>query len=174
MTFIFYALMGGKEIQIMVYGYARVSTKGQAKDGNSLEAQEKSLRDAGAKEIYMDVFTGTKSNRPELNRLLKVMREGDTLVITKSDRIARSAIQGIKLIQSLLDHGITVYVLNMGLMDGILTLCLVMIRSAPLHFLSWLRNRSTSMRAFSSCFSSFVTLSLPSAGLPSFRKGESL
>ena len=36
----------------MIYGYARVSTKGQAKDGNSLEAQEKALRDAGA-----DIFT---------------------------------------------------------------------------------------------------------------------
>lgn len=101
----------------MVYGYARVSTKGQAKDGNSLEAQERSLRDAGAKEIYTDVFTGTKSNRPELNRLLKVMQKGDILVITKLDRIARSAIQGIGLIQSLLDRGITVHVLNMGLMD---------------------------------------------------------
>lgn len=36
MTFIFYALMGRKEIQMMVYGYARVSTKGQAKDRNSV------------------------------------------------------------------------------------------------------------------------------------------
>ena len=48
----------------MIYGYARVSTKGQAKDGNSLEAQEKALRDAGAMEIYTDAFTGTKTHRP--------------------------------------------------------------------------------------------------------------
>ena len=100
------------------YGYARVSTKGQAKDGNSLESQEKVLRSAGAKKIYMDAFTGTKSSRPELDKLMKALRDGDTLVVTKLDRIARSATQGIELIQSLLDRGITVHVLNMGLMDN--------------------------------------------------------
>ena len=49
----------------MKYGYARVSTKGQAKDGNRLEHQEHALKDAGAEVIYMDAFTGTKSHRPE-------------------------------------------------------------------------------------------------------------
>ncbi|MBQ4059798.1 MAG: recombinase family protein [Lachnospiraceae bacterium] len=102
----------------MIYGYARVSTKGQAKDGNSLEAQEIALRSAGATEIYADAFTGTKANRPELDKLLAVMRSGDTMVVTKLDRIARSATQGIALIQSLLDRGIVVHVLNMGLMDN--------------------------------------------------------
>lgn len=102
----------------MIYGYARVSTKGQAKDGNSLEAQEIALRSAGAIEIYADAFTGTKANRPELDKLLAVMQSGDTMVVTKLVRIARSATQGIALIQSLLDRGIVVHVLNMGLMDN--------------------------------------------------------
>lgn len=102
----------------MIYGYARVSTKGQAKDGNSLEAQEIALRSAGAIEIYADAFTGTKANRPELDKLLAVMQSGDIMVVTKLDRIARSATQGIALIQSLLDRGIVVHVLNMGLMDN--------------------------------------------------------
>lgn len=102
----------------MIYGYARVSTKGQAKDGNSLEAQEIALRSAGAIKIYADAFTGTKANRPELDKLLAVMQSGDTMVVTKLDRIARSATQGIALIQSLLDRGIVVHVLNMGLMDN--------------------------------------------------------
>lgn len=102
----------------MIYGYARVSTKGQARDGNSLEAQEIALRSAGAIEIYADAFTGTKANRPELDKLLAVMQSGDTMVVTKLDRIARSATQGIALIQSLLDRGIVVHVLNMGLMDN--------------------------------------------------------
>lgn len=102
----------------MIYGYARVSTKGQAKDGNSLEAQEIALQSAGAIEIYADAFTGTKANRPELDKLLAVMRSGDTMVVTKLDRIARSATQGIVLTQSLLDRGIVVHVLNMGLMDN--------------------------------------------------------
>lgn len=102
----------------MIYGYARVSTKGQAKEGNSLEAQEIALRAAGATEIYADAFTGTKANRPELDKLLKAMQSGDTMVVTKLDRIARSATQGIEMIQGLLDKGITVHVLNMGLMDN--------------------------------------------------------
>ena len=102
----------------MIYGYARVSTKGQAKDGNSLEAQEKALRDAGAMEIYTDAFTGTKTHRPELDKLLSVMSDGDTMVVTKLDRIARSVSQGSDLIQMLLNKGISVRILNMGLMDN--------------------------------------------------------
>ena len=50
----------------MVYGYARVSTKLQETDGNSLEAQEEQLRASGAVAIYRDTFTGTKAERPEL------------------------------------------------------------------------------------------------------------
>ena len=102
----------------MVYGYCRVSTQGQAKDGNSLEAQEKLLKENGTEEIYSDTFTGTKAHRPELDKLLDKLQPGDKLVITKLDRIARSASQGIELIQALLDKGIIVHVLNMGLLDN--------------------------------------------------------
>lgn len=102
----------------MLYGYARVSTRGQAKDGNSLEAQENALRSAGATKIYADAFTGTKTHRPELDKLMTVMQSGDTMVVTKLDRIARSATQGIELVQKLLDRGIVVHVLNMRLMDN--------------------------------------------------------
>ncbi len=100
-----------------VYGYIRVSSKGQAKDGNSLEAQEKSVREAGASLIYTDVFTGTKSDRPELDKLLAAIEMGDTLIITKLDRISRSVQQGIGLINELLEKGVKIHVLNMGLMD---------------------------------------------------------
>ncbi len=103
---------------VMVYGYCRVSTQEQAKDGNSLEAQEKLLKENGAEEIYSDAFTGTKAHRPELDKLLDKLQQGDKLVITKLDRIARSAAQGTELIQTLLDNGITVHVLNIGLMDN--------------------------------------------------------
>lgn len=102
----------------MVYGYCRVSTQMQARDGNSLEAQEKALKENGVEEIYTDAFTGTKAHRPELDRLLDKLHPGDKLIITKLDRIARSASQGIELIQTLLDKGITVHVLNMGLLDN--------------------------------------------------------
>ena len=102
----------------MVYGYCRVSTQMQARDGNSLEAQEKALKENGAEEIYSDAFTGTKAHRPELDRLLDRLQAGDKLIITKLDRIARSASQGAELVQTLLDKGITVHVLNMGLLDN--------------------------------------------------------
>ncbi len=102
----------------MVYGYCRVSTQMQAKDGNSLEAQKQLLKENGAETIYSDAFTGTKAHRPELDKLLAVLQPGDKLVVTKLDRIARSASQGIELVQTLLDKGITVHVLNMGLLDN--------------------------------------------------------
>lgn len=102
----------------MVYGYARVSTNGQAKDGNSLEVQEKELIENGAEKIYLDTFTGTKKHRPELDKLLNTIQPGDRLIVTKLDRIARSATQGIELIQSLLEKGITIHILNMGILDN--------------------------------------------------------
>ena len=101
----------------MNYGYARVSTKGQAKDGNSLDAQEKALRDSGAEKIYKETFTGRETDRPELDKLLKGLQAGDRLIVTKLDRIARSAVKGIELVDSLLARGITVHILNMGILD---------------------------------------------------------
>lgn len=102
----------------MVYGYARVSTRGQAKDGNSLESQSLTLTEAGAEIIFSDAFTGTKKHRPELDKLLQTIQSGDTLVVTKLDRIARSMTQGTELVSSLLDKGVIVNVLNLGLMDN--------------------------------------------------------
>ena len=102
----------------MIYGYCRVSTKGQAKDGNSLEAQEKALKEAGAIEIYADAFTGTKADRPNFDKLLKVLQDGDTLIVTKLDRFARSMTQGSELVSELIDKGIKVNILNIGMMDN--------------------------------------------------------
>jgi DNA invertase Pin-like site-specific DNA recombinase len=102
----------------MIYGYCRVSTKGQAANGNSLEAQEKAVREAGAVKIYKDAFTGTKKERPELSKLLPMLKAGDKLIVTKLDRVARSATEGNELIDSLLSRDITVHILNMGILDN--------------------------------------------------------
>ena len=102
----------------MIYGYARVSTKGQAKDGKSLEAQEKALRESGANEIYVDAFTGTKTDRPEFDKLMNKIQKGDTLIVTKLDRFARSMSQGSELVSDLIERGIKVYILNIGVMDN--------------------------------------------------------
>lgn len=102
----------------MIYGYARVSTKGQAIDGNSLEAQSKLLKENGAELIFEDSFTGTKSERPEFKKLLEVLKEGDTLIVTKLDRFARSMTQGSQLVTELINKGVKVNILNIGIMDN--------------------------------------------------------
>lgn len=102
----------------MIYGYARVSTIGQKNDGNSLEEQERQLWENGVQEIYVDAFTGTKMDRPEFKKLLNVLEPGDTIVATKLDRVSRSAAQGINLVDSLLAKGVTLHILNMGIMNN--------------------------------------------------------
>lgn len=102
----------------MICGYARVSTKYQEKDGNSLDSQYEQLKAAGAKLVYKESCTGANLDRPVLNTLLDALEKGDTLMITKLDRLARSAMIGITLIDKLLSQGIKVHVLNMGLMDS--------------------------------------------------------
>ena len=102
----------------MIFGYARVSTNFQARDGNSLEAQINFLKEAGAEKIFSDVFSGSKNNRPELDKLLKIIQSGDKLIITKLDRIARSVMHGIQLIENLSNKGVIIDVLNMGIIDS--------------------------------------------------------
>lgn len=100
-----------------VYGYARVSTKYQASNGNSLEAQEKALKEHGATVIYKDSFTGTKIDRPAFSELLEVLEAGDTLIVTKLDRFARSVSQASDTITKLLNKGVTINVLNLGVLS---------------------------------------------------------
>lgn len=102
----------------MIYGYARVSSKGQDLYGNSLQDQETKLRAAGCEAIYHDSFTGTKMDRPQFTRLLSKLKEGDTLVVTKLDRFARTAADGAKAVQELTNKGVNVNILNMGKADN--------------------------------------------------------
>ena len=103
---------------IMKYGYGRVSTRGQEKDGNSLEAQERILKEHGAEQIFMDSFTGTKLERPEFSKLLDLLKSGDTLIVCKLDRFARSVGQATELITDLIDKGVVVDVCNLGILDN--------------------------------------------------------
>lgn len=102
----------------MKYGYARVSTLNQGKNGNSLKSQREDLEKAGVNKVYEEKFTGTKNDRPELNKLLEVLQPGDMLVVTKLDRVARSISQGSELIEQLISKGIAVNILNLGIMDN--------------------------------------------------------
>lgn len=102
----------------MIYGYARVSSKGQERYGNSLQDQQAQLTNAGCTEIYCDSFTGTKMDRPQFSALMNKLQPGDTLTVTKLDRFARTAADGAKTVQGLIDRGIAVHVLNMGKADN--------------------------------------------------------
>lgn len=103
-----------------IYGYARVSSKTQERYGNSLEDQRSLLLDAGAspENIYQDAYTGTKMDRPNFTKLLSILQPGDTLIVTKLDRFARTAADGARTIQSLLNRNIAVNILNMGKADN--------------------------------------------------------
>lgn len=101
----------------MVYGYARVSTAKQAKNGNGLKEQEDALKAAGAQVIVSDKYTGTKMERPELTKLLKELQAGDKLIVTKLDRFARTAAEGGTLVKELQERGVTFHILNMGVAD---------------------------------------------------------
>ena len=67
----------------MIYGYARVSTATQGREGNSLEDQVAALEKYGCQEIVKEAFTGKTMDRPKFLRLLEVLQEGDTLVVCK-------------------------------------------------------------------------------------------
>jgi len=105
----------------MIYGYARVSTVGQGRDGNSLEDQVKALESYGCQEIVTEAFTGKTVDRPKFQKLMKQLKEGDTLVVCKLDRFARTLVDGKKTIQELFDRGVKVNVLNMGMIENTLT-----------------------------------------------------
>lgn len=83
-----------------IYGYARVSTIGQ-----SLEAQLAELKAAGATKVFQEKATGKNRERAQLERLLKTLGEGDTLIITRLDRLARSSRDLLNVIAQITDAG---------------------------------------------------------------------
>lgn len=94
-------------------GYGRVSTIAQ-----ELDVQIQMLKAEQCDKIYTEKFTGSKMDRPQLKLALSDLEEGDTLVVTKLDRLARNTEEGIKVIKELLERGVRVQVLNMGTIDN--------------------------------------------------------
>ena len=95
-----------------IVGYARVSTRGQ-----SLEAQLKALNEAGVEDdhLFKEKLSGAKTDRPELEAMLKHARKGDTVVVTKLDRIARSTKHLLQIADELDNKSVTFKVLNIQL-----------------------------------------------------------
>ena len=84
----------------MIIGYARVST-----DDQKLEAQHDALSAAGAERIFSDKISGATRTRPQLDQLLAQLRQGDVIVVTKSDRLARSLRDLLDIVEAIKEQG---------------------------------------------------------------------
>lgn len=93
-----------------VIGYARVSTTGQ-----DLSTQVEQLNKVGADKIFQEKVSGASTNRNELNNLLDYVRSGDTVCVTKLDRIARSTKHLLEIVDTLEQKGVSFKVLNIDL-----------------------------------------------------------
>lgn len=97
-----------------VYGYARVSTKGQ-----KLKRQIDNIKNEypTVKRIYTEKFTGTKINRTEFNKLLNIVKPNDTIVFDSVSRMSRNAEEGVKLYMELFDKGVNLVFLKEHCID---------------------------------------------------------
>lgn len=93
----------------MRIGYARVSTHQQQE---SLSAQKQALEEYGCENIYTDQVSGAKTNRPGLMAALEYAREGDSVVVTRLDRLGRSTIDILRTVEELDDRGIRIEALD--------------------------------------------------------------
>lgn len=94
----------------MKIGYGRVSSQEQHP-----EAQEDALLMAGCDKVFIDKASGKLASRPELDKCLAALREGDSLVITKLDRLGRSLKNLIALAEELKERGVALVVLDQGI-----------------------------------------------------------
>lgn len=97
----------------IIYGYARVSTVKQ-----DLSSQVSDLKNAGATIIYRDKFTGTTADRPKFDKLMAKIENGDTLIVTKLDRLARNTQDALNIVKKMNAEGVILRVLNIGTIDN--------------------------------------------------------
>jgi DNA invertase Pin-like site-specific DNA recombinase len=84
----------------MIYGYARVST-----DGQTLDAQVAALTAAGAAPVFRETASGAKTDRRELAKALRALDTGDTLLVTRLDRLARSTRDLLNILDTIAKTG---------------------------------------------------------------------
>lgn len=95
-----------------IIGYARVSSAGQ-----DYETQVERLKEAGATKLFAEKRSGLDNERPELERCLEYIRDGDTLLITKLDRLARSTSHLHQIVDQLNAKGVGFRVLDDPTLD---------------------------------------------------------
>ncbi|OAI09341.1 resolvase [Methylomonas lenta] len=91
----------------MKIGYARVSTKEQ-----SLSMQVDALKKAGCDQVHEEIASGAKTSRPVLEEIMRNLREGDTLIIWKLDRLGRNLAHLIHLTTKLIEKKVGLISLN--------------------------------------------------------------
>ena len=96
-----------------IYGYARVSTAQQ-----DYATQIEDLKRAGATKIFKDKYTGTTADRPEFDKLIAKIKNGDTLIVTKLDRLARNTQDALNIVKKMNAEGVILRVLNIGTIDN--------------------------------------------------------
>lgn len=102
-----------------IIGYTRVSTAKQSEHGTSMETQEAELIAAGASKVFADKgVSGAKASRPELDKMLDYLRAGDTLLVTRLDRLGRSMQHLVQLVAELKERGIAFRSLQEGIDTG--------------------------------------------------------
>ena len=104
----------------MEYGYIRVSSKSQAENHSLAEQEQTILEKYPSAEIHREVFTAAKNfnNREVFNDLIDRLSDRDCLVVCKMDRFCRNVREGLNIIDSLLAKGVTVHILNLGIIDS--------------------------------------------------------
>jgi DNA invertase Pin-like site-specific DNA recombinase len=85
----------------MIYGYARVSTVEQ-----NLDRQIDMLKQKGVNELFTEKMSGTKKNRPELDKLLEALKTGDTIIVESLSRLGRSTKNLIELVELFQEKGV--------------------------------------------------------------------
>lgn len=96
----------------MIVGYARVSSPDQ-----KLEVQYEQLRQQSCEKIFEDKFTGSDIDRPGLTKMLDYVREGDIVVVTKTDRLARNARDALEIADFLRNKDVGLKLLDLGEAD---------------------------------------------------------
>lgn len=100
-----------------IIGYCRVSTKGQL-DGYSIDQQIAEILSVYREvRIFEEGLSGAKE-RPVFNEVLDLLEKGDILVVTKLDRFCRTTKEGLQYIDMLLEKGVKIHILNMGLIEN--------------------------------------------------------
>lgn len=97
----------------MIIGYARVSTIEQ-----NLKPPIEELQNAGAEKIYSEKYTGTTTERPIFDKVMKTLKTGDTLIVTKLDRLARNLSEALNVVDELFSRNVAINVLNLGRIDN--------------------------------------------------------